>query len=132
MSEIKNLKSIAEIYKSDKIEHGYIEIYESYFEKIRDEKLKIFEIGIADGKSLLTWADYFKNSTIIGIDIHKINPIEKKLNKNNIEIHQGSQSDKSFIEELISKYKEFDIIIDDGRHLSKDVKKSFELLFPAL
>ena len=132
MSETKNLKSVAEIYKSDKIEHGYIEIYESYFEKIRDEKLKIFEIGIADGKSLLTWADYFKNSTIIGIDIHKINPIEKKLNKNNIEIHQGSQSDKSFIEELISKYKEFDIIIDDGSHLSKDVKKSFELLFPAL
>ena len=132
MSEIKNLKSIAEIYKSDKIEHQYIKVYESYFEKIRDEKLKIFEIGIADGKSLLTWADYFKNSTIIGIDIHKINPIEKKLNKNNIEIHQGSQSDKSFIEELISKYKEFDIIIDDGSHLSKDVKKSFELLFPAL
>ena len=60
MSETKNLKSVAEIYKSDKIEHGYIEIYESYFEKIRDEKLKIFEIGIADGKSLLTWADYFK------------------------------------------------------------------------
>ena len=128
MSENKNLKSIAEIYKSDKIEHGYIEIYESYFEKIRDEKLKIFEIGIADGKSLLTWADYFKNSTIIGIDIHKINPIEKKLNKNNIEIHQGSQSDKYFIEELISKYKEFDIIIDDGSHQSEHIIASFETL----
>ena len=132
MSEIKNLKSIAEIYKSDKIEHGYIQNYESYFEKIRDEKLKILEIGIADGKSLLTWSDYFKNSIIIGIDIHKINIVEKKLDRNNIEVHQGSQSDQSFIKEIISKYKEFDIIIDDGSHLSKDVKKSFELLFPAL
>ena len=37
MSQNNNLRSIAEIYKSDKIEHGYIEIYESYFEK----KLKI-------------------------------------------------------------------------------------------
>ena len=55
MSEIKNLKSIAEIYKSDKIEHGYIENYESYFEKIRDEKLTILEIGIADGKSCLLY-----------------------------------------------------------------------------
>ena len=132
MSEIKNLKSIAEIYKSDKIEHGYIQKYESYFEKIRDEKLKILEIGIADGKSLLTWSDYFQNSIIIGIDIHKINIVEKNLDRNNIEVHQGSQSDQSFIEELISKYTEFDIIIDDGSHLSKDVKKSFELLFPAL
>ena len=132
MAEIKNLKSIAEIYKSDKIEHGYIQKYESYFEKIRDEKLKILEIGIADGKSLLTWSDYFKNSIIIGIDIHKINIVEKNLDRNNIEVYQGSQGDQSFIEELISKYTEFDIIIDDGSHLSKDVKKSFELLFPAL
>ena len=54
--------------------------------------------------------------------------IEKNLDRNNIEVHKGSQSDQSFIEELISKYTEFDIIIDDGSHLSKDVKKSFELL----
>ena len=33
MPETKNLKSIAEIYKSDKIEHGYIKVYEKYFEK---------------------------------------------------------------------------------------------------
>ena len=83
MPETKNLKSIAEIYKSDKIEHQYIKVYESYFEKIRDEKLKILEIGIADGKSLLTWSDYFKNSIIVGIDIHRINIVEKKLNRNN-------------------------------------------------
>jgi len=132
MPETKNLKTIAEIYKSDKIEHQYIKVYENYFEKIRDEKLKILEIGIADGKSLLTWSDYFKNSIIVGIDIHKINIVEKKLNRNNIEVHQGSQSDQSFIQQIISKYKEFDIIIDDGSHLSKDVKKSFNLLFPAL
>ncbi len=132
MSETKSLKLIAEIYKSDKIGHGYIKIYESYFKKIRDENLKILEIGIADGKSLLTWSDYFKNSIIVGIDIHKINIEEKKLDRNNIVVHQGSQSDKSFIEKLISKYNEFDIIIDDGSHLSKDVKKSFDLLFPSL
>ena len=45
---------------------------------IKDQKLKILEIGIADGKSLLMWSDYFKNSTIIGIDIHKIDIEEKK------------------------------------------------------
>ena len=132
MTATKNLTSIAEIYKTDKLDHGYTAVYEKYFENIRGQKLQILEIGIADGKSLLTWSDYFKNSIIIGIDIHKINIVEKKLDRNNIEVHQGSQSDQSFIKEIISKYKEFDIIIDDGSHLSKDVKKSFELLFPAL
>ena len=132
MIENQDLKKIAEVYKSDKIEHGYIEIYESYFAKLKDKSLTILELGIADGKSLLTWSDYFKNSKIIGIDIHKIDLEEKKLNRNNIEVHQGSQSDSKFINEIINKYKQFDIIIDDGSHLAKDVKKSFELLFSSL
>ena len=50
MTAIKNLTSIAEFYKTDKLDHGYTNIYEKYFKDIRDEKLKILEIGIADGK----------------------------------------------------------------------------------
>ena len=111
MGNHKDLKNISSIYKTDKLEHGYIEIYESYFNQIKDKKLKILEIGIADGKSLLTWSDYFENSQIIGIDIHKIDIVEKKLDRKNIEVHQGSQSDKQFIEEIIKKYTDFDIII---------------------
>ncbi len=126
------LKKISELYKSDKLEHGYIDIYDSYFKKIKDNELKILEIGIADGKSLWTWSDYFKNSTIIGIDIHKIDIIQNKLNRKNIKIYQGSQSDNIFIKKIIYQYGNFDIIIDDGSHLTKDVKKSFHLLFPSL
>ncbi len=100
MTLTNNLKSIAETYNTDKLEHGYIKIYEKYFESIRNENLKVLEIGIADGKSLLMWSDYFKNSTIIGIDIHKIDIKEKKLDKNNIKVHQGSQSDDKFISEI--------------------------------
>ena len=84
MSSMQNLSSIADFYKTDKYEHGYTKVYEKYFDNIRDQKLKILEIGIADGKSLLMWSDYFQNSTIIGIDIHKIDIQEKKLNRNNI------------------------------------------------
>ena len=61
MTSIKNLTSIAEFYKTDKYEHGYTKVYEKYFESLREKKLQILEIGIADGKSLLTWSDYFKN-----------------------------------------------------------------------
>ena len=127
-----DLHTIAKLYKSDKLDHGYIEVYDSYFKKIKDKELKILEIGIADGQSLLIWSDYFKNSIIVGIDIHKIDVEEKNLNKKNIRVHQGSQSDKKFINEIINQYGNFDIIIDDGSHISKDVKKSFHLLFPIL
>jgi len=132
METNKSLTSIVEHYKTDKLEHGYIKIYENYFEKIRDKNLQILEIGIADGKSLLSWSEYFKNSIIVGIDIHKINLKEKGLDKENIKVHQGSQSDEVFINDLLIKYKYFDIIIDDGSHLTKDVIKSFHLLFSSL
>ena len=49
--ENHNLKKIAETYKSDKIEHGYIEIYESYFHKLKEDNLIILELGIAYLKS---------------------------------------------------------------------------------
>ena len=132
MNSNNKLSFIAGLYKTDKLEHGYTSVYENYFERLRDEKLKILEIGIADGKSLLTWSDYFKNSKIIGIDIHKIDIKEKKLDRDNIEVHQGSQSDENFVNEIINEYENFDIIIDDGSHLKKDVIKSFHLLFPYL
>ena len=132
MNTDKTLHEISLIYGSDKIEHGYIDIYKMYLDDIRNEKLKILEIGIADGKSLLAWSDYFKNSLIVGIDIHKIDIVEKKLNRQNIEVHQGSQNDASFINRITELYGKFDVIIDDGSHLTKDVKKSFHLLFPYL
>ena len=41
MNNHKDLKNISSIYKTDKLEHGYIEIYESYFNQIKDKKLKV-------------------------------------------------------------------------------------------
>ena len=79
MTSTKSLTSIAEFYKTDKYEHGYTKVYEKYFDNFREKKLIVLEIGIADGKSLLTWSDYFHNSTIIGVDIHKIDLKEKWL-----------------------------------------------------
>ena len=126
------LTYLFKLYGSDKIDHLYTDKYFSYLNSLKNEKLNILEIGIADGKSLLAWSDFFKNSTIIGIDIKSIDIHEKKLNRDNIKIHQGSQSDSNFIETLIQKYQRFDIIIDDGSHFPKDVIKSFKLLFNSL
>lgn len=127
-----NLKELFIKYKSDKYTHGYHIIYNNYFKYLRNKKLNILEIGVSDGASIQAWANYFKKSKIIGIDIKKINLKKKKLNKKNIYIYQGSQSDKKFIDFLINKYKKFDIIIDDGSHYPSDVINSFKFLFNSL
>ncbi len=124
------LKNIFKKYKTDKISHKYHLIYEKYFSEIKDKKLNILEIGVADGSSLLAWSKYFKNSKIIGIDIKKISS-KIKLPKN-VFFYQGSQSDKSFLDKLINIHKKFDIIIDDGSHHPADVIFSFKNMFNSL
>ena len=52
--------------------------------------------------------------------------------KNNIFIEIGDSTEPDFIEKITDIYGSFDIIIDDGSHMNRDVIKSFELLFPLL
>jgi ubiquinone/menaquinone biosynthesis C-methylase UbiE len=108
---------------------NYTLIYENYFKKLRQDPITLLEIGIESGASLKTWYQYFPNGKIIGIDINK-KCSQFKNDRINIEI--GSQNDEAFLQQLINKYVEFDIIIDDGSHVWKDQIKSFEILFPVL
>ena len=48
--------------------HPYTLFYDDIFKNNRDKKLKIAELGILDGSSLLMWKDYFANSEIYGFD----------------------------------------------------------------
>jgi hypothetical protein len=45
-------------------------------------------------------------------------------------IEIGSQRDGWFLAGIIQKYKQFDLIIDDGSHVNSDMLFSFNKLFP--
>jgi RHS repeat-associated protein len=47
------------------IYHNYLPFYERY----RNEPMKLLEIGVAGGASLAMWTEYFPNSAIVGADI---------------------------------------------------------------
>ena len=70
------------------------------------------------------WREFFSKANICGIDIDK-----KNFRINNTNILQGDQSDLNFLKSLVSKYKKFDIIIDDGSHQAKHIIASFNYLF---
>ena len=63
--------------------------------------LNILEIGILDGKSLLTWKDYYYRSNILGIDI---NPDCKKYEEERISVEIGSQADGEFLSRIWQQY----------------------------
>ena len=64
-----SLKDILKINKSDKYNNKYYECYEELFEKFRNKKNVIAEIGVLFGNSIISWGEYFKNSKIYGLDI---------------------------------------------------------------
>ena len=116
--------------------HNYTALYENVFGSVREEKLKILEIGIAEGASLRMWMDYFPNAEIHGIDTtleayEKAmvrNPdINPPLDSSRVHFHIGDQGDRKF---MTSLGVDFDIVIDDGSHRMADQILSFQCLWP--
>jgi cephalosporin hydroxylase len=107
--------------------HHYFDIYERHFQKYRNKKVVILEIGIFQGGSLQMWKEYFgKNAEIYGIDI---NPQCKAFEEKNINIFIGSQSDRKFLREVKRKIPKVDILIDDGGHFMKQQIITFEEMY---
>jgi len=104
--------------------HNYTRVYETMFEGIRQESLKILEIGVLDGGSVRMWSDYFPNAEIHGIDVNKDCSV---FADDRITIHIGDQGDRRFLESIGI---DFDIVIDDGSHRVSDQITSFKVLWP--
>jgi len=94
--------------------HSYLETYGRIFERIKDRKNKILEIGIYKGDSLNLWAEYFTQSLIYGID-------QDYPQEGNLELHDAvsviiGDAYTSKMVELLNEEGKFDVIIDDGSH----------------
>lgn len=125
-----HLDELALKYKTDKgsYYHNYTLYYDMIFDKIKDQFLKILEIGVNKGSSLKMWKDYFSNSLIYGIDIH---PTCKTIEEERIKVFIGDQSNLDFLIKIKNEVNDnFDIIIDDGSHMSIHQIASFKIIFP--
>lgn len=124
------LDDLAIKYGTDKSSwvHNYTYLYEKYFEPFKDKPVKLLEIGIQEGASLRMWEEYFPHGNIYGLDIKECFEMDTKR----ITTIKGNQSNKRHLRQIIELFGPFDIIIDDGSHVNKDLLISFEELFPAL
>lgn len=125
---MSTLDDLAKKYGTDKSSeiHNYCDKYAKYLPFERYDKLNILEIGILDGKSLLTWKEYFYRSNILGIDI---NPDCKQYEESRISVEIGSQDDGNFLSRTWQQYGPFDMILDDGSHMNEHVIYSFQHLW---
>jgi hypothetical protein len=112
-------------------------VYEKYLEPIRDQPLKMLEIGLGcdmgygPGKSYYTWLEFLPNVDLYYIEYNKECVEKWSQNMTNVKIFTGSQSDVDFLNKFInSSGGGFDIIIDDGGHTMEQQITSLEKLFP--
>jgi GT2 family glycosyltransferase len=110
----------------------YLECYQSRFEVYLNRPLRLLEIGIQNGGSLDVWAHFFPNAThLIGCDI---NPLCKNLlyKDPRISVILGDANQEEVSKRIANISPTFDLIIDDGSHVSSDIIRSFIKYFEIL
>lgn len=111
------------------IGHGYD--YGSILDHLRSKPIRLLEIGVGGGASIKVWLDYFTHpdARIIGVDNsnchHEINPRHYLV--------KGDQSDSGFWTRFQCTFGyDFEIVVDDGSHMSDGIITSFECIWPYL
>jgi hypothetical protein len=106
---------------------NYFGVYDRCLEPFRDRPITLLEIGVQHGGSIQMWKRFLHpDSTVVGLDIY---PACKQYEEPGIRIFIGDQSDKTFLEEVISQVGPVDVVIDDGSHIPSHQIASFEYLF---
>lgn len=128
---MKSLEEISLGFKSDKgnIYHGYLELYEKYFNKYRTNLNNFLEIGLWEGESIRMWREYFTTGNLVGADILDLSHVKLP----NTQIFICDQSDRIQLQKLTNNsFSEFDIIIDDGGHWQHQQQITLGFMFPYL
>jgi hypothetical protein len=151
--------------KFDWSTHTYSEIYEKLFAFSRNEAIRILEIGIGSsdqsipsnmtnagspGASLRTWARYFPNSQVFGLDIDEkcmfaesriSTAVADQLNQKSIRLAvDGFGYEETPVSAGLGSSDTaharrrflFDLIIDDGLHSLEAARSAFEACFELL
>jgi GT2 family glycosyltransferase len=132
-----NNKSLNQIYSehegkvSDKWKI-YLSEYDRLFTEYRNQAIRLLEIGVQNGGSLEIWSKYFSNAELlVGCDINQACSV-LKYDDQRILLVIGDANTDSALAEVVSLSNRYNIIIDDGSHVSGDIIESFFRYFPLL
>ena len=108
----------------------YLPIYEKLFAPFVGTPVRFLEIGVSKGGSLRLWRRYFGDAaTLFGIDV---DPTCAAQNGRYAQVRIGSQDDAAFLGGVVAEMGGLDVVLDDGSHVARHQRASFETLFPKL
>ena len=121
MDTITILENLANKYGTDKLGHGYISHYAIH---LPSHPRSLLEIGCLEGASLRMWKEYFPNTKIGTLDLFMEYPEPTDIE--GLITYKGSQNDGYNMPRI--RGENWEVIIDDGSHNSRDQLVSFNLL----
>ena len=108
----------------------YLPIYDQLLGPYVGTAVRMLEIGVQNGGSQALWRKYLGDRAILfGIDI------DAECARHNGRFSQvriGSQADPAFLERVVEEMGGLDVVLDDGSHMARHQRISFETLFPLL
>ena len=114
--------------------HSYIETYQNIFDTFTDG-VRILEIGIHSGGSLMLWSSYLDNYEIWALDIAAgfwpETSFQNSL-KENTNLHLLFSRNSKVSQSYEDIPGEFDLIIDDGDHHAVSQIDTFIAAYPKL
>jgi hypothetical protein len=155
----QDIDELFNAHASDKqSQNGYAPIYHGLLKHLRDQPVRLLEIGIGTviqgaycsmyghdlpgyrpGASLRAWRDYFPNGSIHGIDVQPDTMIKDEPR---IFTALVDSTDAGAVQAYCSVFghnlpgylgmRPFDIIVDDGAHIPELQVKTLRNFFPAL
>lgn len=115
----------ATVYPQGGSHHGYTIIYDKLLAHLRDEPIKMLEIGIKmegtpGAHSVRMWRDYFTKAELCTFDIADMSwMIDAEEFGGRVGFFLGDQSNRKDLTAMYKHYGDspFDIILEDGSHV---------------
>ena len=109
---------------------SYTRVYHDLLAGVRDQPLRMLEIGVNNGGSLRMWREFLPSATLFAIDVDpRCLAFEQEIP--NATIRLVDQADPAQLRDFVAQTGgEFDFIIDDGGHTMVQQITSFEVLYP--
>ncbi len=111
---------------TDKVQNGFVDAYRSQFQDLVDQPVRLLEIGIFKGGSLLLWDLLFQHpqARIIGIDL-ALPDIELP---ERVSMYPCDQNDSEGLKTIAQEHGPFDVVIDDCSHYAQETRNCFNVL----
>ena len=110
--------------------HNYIPLYDRHIGHLRKKRnLKILELGVSRGASLLLWKEAFPKAQIYGLDKNTAKWQKYLKDQDRIQVFVGRQENDEFMEQVVDSGP-YDIIIDDCSHAAEMQQRMFKMLWP--